>query len=148
VIAVQSSDNSIAGQSCINAGAATACAGSNLELALLPTAYAQMSRDTSITKYGSWNFIGVWTTSGTAGPLSGATVTIEDMGDAKVVFGDLGTTAFQPNATATATTASGMIMVYANEVVTLTVSASGKTSRKIVVGADPSHPSSSIVVLN
>lgn len=149
VIAVQSSDGSVAGQACINAGAATACAGSNLELALLPTAYAQMSRDSSITNYSSWSFIGVWTTSGTVGPLSGATVTVEDSGDAKIVYGDLGTTAFQPNPTATATTTSGMVMVYTNDVVTLSVSAPGKTPRHMFyAGADANHPSSSIVVLN
>lgn len=149
VIALQNADRSITGQACINNSGPTACAGSNIELAVLPTAYAQMSRDPSITNYSGWTLIGVWTTSGTPGPLSGATITVEDMADAKIVYGDLGTTAFQPNATATSTTTSGMAMVYTNDVITVTVSAPGKTSRKMFfVGADATHPSSSIVVLN
>jgi hypothetical protein len=148
VIALQSSDGALAGQACINAGAATACAQLNLELALLPTAYAQMSRDTSITKYSGWNFIGVWTTSGTVGPVMDATVTVDNGDDAKVVYGDLGTTAFQPNAGAITTTPSGMVMVYTNAIVGVTVSATGKTSRHIYIGADAQHPSSTIAVIN
>ena len=149
-VALQNTAMTIAGQTCINnAGAMTACAGTNVELPVLPTAYAQASRDTTMTKYEGWSFVGVWTTTGgTPGPVSGATVVLDPMEDAKVVFGDLGTTAFQPTAGATATTASGMFMVYTNDLVGLTVNANGKTSRHILVGADASHPSSSIVVLN
>ena len=149
-IGLQNAAGTIGGQACINnAGNPTACAGTNVELALLPTTYAQMSRDTSITKYGSWSFIGVWTTTGgTPGPVSGATVTLDMNDDAKIVYGDLGTTAFVPSAGATATTASGMIMIYANTLVTATITAPGKGTTKLYVSADPTHPSSSIAVIN
>ncbi|HET9987370.1 MAG TPA: hypothetical protein VFQ65_02600 [Kofleriaceae bacterium] len=147
-IALQNSAMTLAGQSCINAGGATACAGANVELALLPTAYAQASKDPAITKYSAWNFIGVWTTTGTAGPLGGATVTLDQGVDAKVVYGDLGTSAFQPSAGAMMTTATGMVMVYTNAVVGVTVSATGKSSRHLYIGADPNFPSSQIAVLN
>jgi len=149
-LALQNASGTIAGQSCINnAGGATACAGSNVELAVLPTAYAQASRDTSITKYAGWAFIGVWTTTGgTPGPVSGATVTLATNDDAKIVYGDLGTTAFVPNAGATATTASGMIMIYTNTLVTVTITAPGKSTTTLHVDADPEHPSSSIAVIN
>ena len=149
-IALQNSTLTLAGQSCINAGGATACAAGNLELALLPTAYAQASKDPAITKYSGWNFIGVWTSTGTAGPLGGATVTLDSGVDAKVVYGDLGTTMFVPttDSSVTTTTASGMVMVYTNSVVGVTVSAPGKTSRHLTIGADPNFPSSQIAVLN
>jgi len=149
-LALQNAAGTISGQACINnAGGATACAGANVELAVLPTAYAQMSRDATITKYAGWAFIGVWTTTGgTPGPVSGATLSLGSGDDAKVVYGDLGTTAFVPNAGATATTASGMIMVYVNTLVTATVTAPGKSTTKIYIDADPTHPASSIAVIN
>lgn len=148
-IALQNSSGTIGGQACINkAGNQTACAGTNVELALLPTTYVQMSRDTSITGYSSWSFIGVWTTTGTPGPVSGATVTLDSGEDAKIVYGDLGTTAFVPSAGATSTTASGMIMIYTNAFVHATITAPGKSTTVLQIGADPTHPSSSIAVIN
>jgi hypothetical protein len=148
-IALQNASGTLAGQACINnAGASTACAGTNVELALLPTAYAQASRDPTITNYAGWNFIGVWTTTGTVGPVSGATVTLGSGDDAKIVYGDLGTTAFVPSAGATATTASGMIMIYTNALVTATITAPGKSTTRLNINADATHPSSSIAVIN
>jgi hypothetical protein len=148
-IALKDATGTVAGQACINnAGGSTACAGANVELALLPTAYAQASRDTSITKYAGWSFIGVWTTTGTVGPVSGATAMLGSGDDAKIVYGDLGTTAFVPNATATATTASGMIMIYTNALVSVTITAPGKGTTKLNINADAGHPSSSIAVIN
>ena len=115
---------------------------------MLTTAYAQASKDPAITKYAGWNFIGVWTTTGTVGPVSGATVTLASGDDAKIVYGDLGTSAFVPNAGATATTASGMIMIYTNSLVTATITAPGKSTTKLNINADAAHPSSSIAVIN
>jgi hypothetical protein len=148
-IALQNAAGTLAGQACINrAGAVTACGGTNVELALLPTAYAQASRDPSMTRYAGWSFIGVWTTTGTVGPVMGATATLGSGDDAKIVYGDLGTTAFVPNAGATATTASGMIMIYTNALVGVTITAPGKSTTTLNINADPTHPSSSIAVIN
>jgi hypothetical protein len=149
-IALQNASGTLAGQACVNnVGGATACAGTtSVELALLPTAYMQMSRDTSITNYAAWSFIGVWTTTGTVGPVSGATVTLDPGEDAKIVYGDLGTTAFVPSAGATSTTSSGMVMIYTNALVDVTITANGKGTTKLHIGADEAHPSSAIAVIN
>jgi hypothetical protein len=149
-IALQNATGSIAGQACIsNAGGDTACGTSDVELAVLPTDYARNSRDASIKNYAAWSFIGVWTkTGGMPGPVSGATVTLDEKDDAKIVYGDLGTTAFVPSAGATATTASGMIMIYTNTLVTATITAPGKGVTKLHVNADAAHPGSAIAVIN
>ena len=102
VIALQNADRSIAGQACINnrrCDRMRADRTSSSRCCRPRTRRCRATRRSRSTAAG--RFIGVWTTSGTPGPLSGATITVEDVADAKIVYGDLGTTAFQPNATAT-----------------------------------------------
>ncbi len=142
------SASTLGGISCINVGGPSACAGSSLELALLPYSYASASIDPVLRgKYLTWGFLGVW--SGTAaGPVAGATIAFDEGDDGTIVYGELGTAAFVPNASATATTTSGMAMIYSDRVVGVTVTAPGKPSRHLWIGGDPQIPSSAIAALD
>ena len=90
----------------------------------------------------------VWTTTAPAGPLSGATVTLDANSDAQVVYGDITATTFTPAAGATATGASGGFIIYTNQVVGVTIAAPGKAPRHVWVGGGGELPAASLTVLN
>lgn len=141
-------DNStLTGLSCINGGGATACGAGALELALVPKAYADAALDAEMTKkYSGATIVGVWTSVGTVGPLSDATITLDNGDDGKVVYGSLESGAFI-SGVGTATDSTGGAIVYANGVVGITVS-TGSKMRHFQVGAAPGTPGALIAVLN
>ena len=130
---------------CINPGMATACAGTDVELPMVMTSYVQGSLTDST--YAGAVIGAVWSNTGTPGPVANATIALDANTDAKVVFGNVGTTAFTPQAAATSTDASGMFVVYASSVVGITVSAPGHEPAHVFVGAGPEMPGAALVVL-
>ncbi|MEO8550643.1 MAG: hypothetical protein ABI678_11740 [Kofleriaceae bacterium] len=143
-IGLENTDNTIAGLTCINAGVPSACGAGAFELALVPTGY---TFDPTLSgKYSGATIIGVWSAKTPIGPLSDATITIDDGADAKVVFGALASTGFTAG-TGTMTDATGGAIVYANGVVGITVTSDGMP-RKLTVGGAPGKPSAIIAVFN
>lgn len=142
-IGLENTDKTIAGMACINGGVPTACGAGALELALVPSAYVEAD---ATKKYSGATIVGVWSGTGTIGPLADATIALDSGDEGKVVFGSIGSSAFTPG-TGTATDATGGAIVYANGVVGITVSAAGKT-RHLQIGGAPGSPSAVIAVLN
>jgi hypothetical protein len=136
--------------SCINPGAPGACAAAGeVELPIMDYVYANNSVDSMLEDQFGAPMIGdVWTTAGTAGPVAGATITVDMGSTAKIVYGDPGASGFVPAMAATATTASGMYMIYGDGIIGITVSAPGKASRHVWLGGQSDIPSTSIVVVN
>ncbi|HTR50580.1 MAG TPA: hypothetical protein VMJ10_07730 [Kofleriaceae bacterium] len=131
---------------CLDPTAATACAKpGQLEGGFLS---AQFSGVQLPAQYEAVVFGGVWTNTGTKGPVAGATVTLDANSDAQVVYGSVAQTGFTANASATSTDATGGFVVYTNQVVGITVTATGHTSTHVFVGADPVVPGTSLVVVN
>jgi hypothetical protein len=134
--------------SCINPGAATACANpGEVELPLIRNGYSFAPPEGARSYEGP--VIGaVWSKSGTPGPLAGATVTFDEGADATVVYGNVGTDSFTPAAGATATDPSGMFMVFTNGVVGLTVTATGRDPVHLFVGSAHDMGGAAIAVLD
>jgi hypothetical protein len=139
----------VTGLSCINANGPTACAGANLEVAVVANDFRATADAALVTQFGAANFVGVWSSSSVpAGPVSGATVTLDDGSPkSKIIYGDINGTTFQPSG-APSTTAGGIAVVYTSGVVGITVSAPGKSPRHMYVGASAEIQSAQIAVLN
>jgi hypothetical protein len=135
--------------SCINPTAPTACAGpGQLELPFVPDEFA-LNTDSAVgDDYATWVLVGVWTSTGTPGPMAGATITVDGDSDAQVEYGDATADGFQTATGAAVTTASGMAMVYTNQIAGITVTAPGKASQHVWVGGDPWYQATSLVVVN
>lgn len=131
---------------CINPGALTACANpGEVELPLIRN-YAFGLLD-STQSYAGPVIGAVWSKSGTPGPVSGATVTLDEGASASVVYGNVGTDTFMPAADASATDSSGMFMVFTNGVVGITVSAPGHDPVHLFVGSASDQGAAAIAVL-
>ena len=133
-------DGDVAGTvGCINY-ATGACGGnSEIEVAYIDPVYAANSIDPALVKQYGAAMVGLVTRSnGTKNvPFAGATVTVNsDAADTtKVVYVDLQTTGSKlAPTTGTATTASGLFLVYSNELVSLTI-AGGGTTKTVNVGS-------------
>ena len=137
------------GLSCINAGGATACSSTNLEIAVLKDTFLGSADPALVKQYGAASFVGVWTTTGTAGPVNGATIALDAGETGKIVYGSIDTAGgkFLPSGAAT-TPEDGMAIVYAGSIVGITVSAPGKTDRHLYVGASAAQASAQIAVVN
>jgi hypothetical protein len=135
------------GLSCINANQPTACATTNLEVAVLPDTFTASADPALVKQFGAANFIGIWTAT-PAGPVEGATIVVDDGEPAtKIVYGDIGGTTFLPSGAASST-AGGLAIVYAPSVVGITVMAPNKAPRKLYIGASADQPSAQIAVVN
>ncbi|MEO8839979.1 MAG: hypothetical protein ABI591_28015 [Kofleriaceae bacterium] len=136
------------GLSCINANQPTACASTNLEVAVLADTFTASADPALVKQFGAANFVGIWTSSAPAGPVSQATITVDDGEPAtKIVYGDLSGSTFLPSGAASST-AGGLAIVYAPSVVGITVTAPGKAPRKLYIGASADQPSAQIAVVN
>jgi hypothetical protein len=138
--------NTAGAASCINPGAPAACGTGVVELPTVSYTYAGHAFD-GVTAEGSGVIGAVWTNTGTKGPVAGATITPDEGAKATIIYGDVGTTAFQRLDAATTTNASGMFLLFANEVTGITVSAPGHPSRHVWVGGAPELPGTALVVL-
>jgi hypothetical protein len=145
-IAMTDPANSFTISTCVNTTAATACAQpGQLEMPMLPSfEYAGVPP----AQYAGVVMVGVWTNTGTKGPVMGATVTLDPNSDASIVYGTAGATAFTVTAGSTSTDATGAFEVYPNQVVGITVTGpGGSPTTHIYVGADAYVPGASVVVL-
>lgn len=124
----------------------SACAGSSTELAVLPASYAADSADPALVKkFAGTIIVGVWSASGTIGPVANATLAVEAGEDAQIVYGAIGATKLTTSG-ASSTDETGGAIVYANGVVHLTATALGR-STAVYVGAAPDQPSAVIIAL-
>jgi hypothetical protein len=136
------------GLSCINANQPTACATTNLEVAVLADTFTASADPALVKQFGAANFVGIWTSSAPAGPVSGATITVDDGAPAsKIVYGDISGTTFLPSGAASST-AGGLAIVYAGSVVGISVMVSGKPTYHMYIGASAAQPSAQIAVVN
>lgn len=136
------------GLSCINANQPTACATTNLEVAVLADAFTASADPALVKQFGAANFVGIWTTAAPAGPVEDATIVVDEGAPAtKIVYGDINGTTFLPSGAASST-AGGLAIVYAPSVVGITVMAPGKAPRKLYIGASADQPSAQIAVVN
>ena len=134
--------------SCINPDAPTACANAGeIELPIVPYAYANNSIDPAQGAYSGLVIGAVWSKTGTPGPVQGATITLDAGSDAVVEYGTGGASAFTPLPEATATDASGMFEIYTNQVTGITVTAPGHGTQTLYVGAGPEAVGGALVVL-
>ena len=139
---------SATGLSCINANQPTACASTNLEVAVLADAFTASADPALVKQFGAANFVGIWTSSAPQGPVADATITVDAGAPAtKIVYGDISGTTFLPSGAA-ASTAGGLAIVYAGSVVGITVMAPGKAPRHMYIGASAEQPSAQIAVVN
>ncbi|MBA3540868.1 MAG: hypothetical protein H0T79_14745, partial [Deltaproteobacteria bacterium] len=124
-----------------------ACGGSGeFENVFVDGAIAFNSLDQSLINLYKTVVIGL-IVDGTRQPIAGATVAVDDaLGKVVYVDFDLATQKFTP-VTGTATSASGLFMLYAKTLVAATVSADGKAPKVYRLGADASSPAGVAVVL-
>jgi len=147
--AMELDTNTVTGLSCINANGPTACAGSNLEVAVIADDFRATADGALVTQFGAANFVGVWSSSSApAGPVAGATITLDDGSPkSKIIYGDINGTTFQPSG-APSTTDGGIAVVYTSGIVGITVNAPGKSPRHMFIGASAEIQSAQIAVLN
>lgn len=144
--AYQNSDASSIVSTCINPSAPTACAAPGaVEVPVVSFAYAEkVYGPQSGVPAATTTVIGaVWS----HGPVAGATVVADDGELSQVVYGDVGAATFMPMSTLTSTNASGMFVVYSQQITGITVSAPGHASQHMFVGAGPYMPGTALVVL-
>ena len=145
--AVAWDDNGAVGVTCINAGAPTACGQpGEIELPVVQESLLTNAVDGS-QPYAGFVMGVVWSNTAPVGPVQGATVTLDQGAQGAVEYGSGGAQGFTPSATASATDASGMFEVYANEVVGVTVTAPGHGTQRLFVGGDLNSVGSTIAVL-
>jgi hypothetical protein len=136
------------GLSCINANQPTACAMTNLEVAVLPDTFTASADPALVKQFGAANFVGIWTSSAPAGPVASATITVDDGAPAsKIVYGDISGTTFLPSGAASST-AGGLAIVYAGSVVGISIMVPGKPMLHMYIGASAEQPSAQIAVIN
>jgi hypothetical protein len=136
------------GLSCINANQPTACATTNLEVAVLPDTFTASADPALVKQFGAANFVGIWTSSAPAGPISGATITVDTGAPpSKIVYGDINGATFLPSGAASST-AGGLAIVYAGSVVGISVMVPGKPMHHMYIGAGAAQPSAQIAVVN
>jgi hypothetical protein len=137
------------GLSCINANQPTACAMTNLEVAVLPDTFTASADPALVKQFGAANFVGIWSSSSApAAPIAGATITVDAGAPAsKIVYGDISGTTFLPSGAA-ASTAGGLAIVYAGSVVGISVMVPGKPMLHMYIGASAETPSAQIAVVN
>jgi hypothetical protein len=142
--AYQNADFTSIVSTCINPGAATACAAAGVvEVPVVDFAYAAKVFGNSTGAPGMAVIGAVWS----KGPVAGATVIPDDGELTQVIYGDVGKQAFMPMANLTATNASGMFVVYSNAVSGVTVNAPGHAPQHLYVGAGPYMPGTALVVM-
>jgi hypothetical protein len=130
-----SSSDTAFGAACVNEERRCANAG-EIESIMLDNTYAMNSLDTNIQQNLRGAIVGA-VLDATNTPLPGATVDIGGAGE--VVYVDLDTNGKRLVAnTATATTASGMFIVYTNDLVPMKVTHAG-TTKTITVGAQRTY---------
>lgn len=145
------------GAGCINTGVATACAGANVELAVVPDsvfaavdALMSPSNKTYVSQYGAPNIVGVYSATPSPGNVSTAQIKLDDnSGTAAIVYGNFSTDgkSFTPSA-AQQTTMGGVAVVFTNHVVGITISKDGKSSRHMYIGASPDTHAAYIATLD
>ncbi len=131
---------------CINPGALTACAGSDVEVPIVSFDYAANAAH-NLNGSGLMVIGAVWSNAAKS-PVANATITVDEGATASVIYGDVGDSDFTPTATATATGTSGMFAIFSDGVVGVTVSAPGHPSRHVFVGASDVDPSTALVTLD
>jgi len=91
---------------CVNPGGANACAGTGeMDLPIVLGQYFNSSVDPTLNaSYAAPVMGGVWTTTGTAGPVANATLALDAGAKAQIVYGDPGSDRFTPASSATSTT--------------------------------------------
>ncbi|HEY0250789.1 MAG TPA: hypothetical protein VGC41_04650, partial [Kofleriaceae bacterium] len=154
--AMELGTGTMTGIACINANVPTACAASNVELAVLPDTVLSSVDDLTdgtsgpkyIEKYGAPSFVGVWQRTPAPGPVPTATVTLDSGADGAVIYGDILTGTSFSKSGASQTTSGGIAVVFTNKVVGVTVSAPGIGSRHLYIGSDVKNRASYIAVLN
>ncbi len=145
------SDGPLAG-SCVNPTAPTLCAGPNeLEVAAIDELTAFNSIDSSLAQqYGSPVFGAVWRASSAAtvtkAPIVGATVTLEDPTQGKVVYVEPGASKLMAT-TSTSTGASGMFIVYLKGESTTVIVHSGATQQRYTIASQATLPPTLLAVL-
>jgi hypothetical protein len=151
-IAVGSEGTANGGVECVNPTAPTLCADSSkLEVATLPLAYAERSREPSlVAQYGPPVFGAVFepTDSDTEIPIAGATVELAGPARGKVFYLQRGADRFTRIDGATATGADGLFVAYLHgEPTNLIVKAAGHVAQTLQVASTPDFPSTLLAAL-
>ena len=135
------------GATCLNPGLPTACAQpGEVEIPVIVGDYGVQSVDSS-QPYDGAVLGAVWTKTPAAGPVTGATVTLDDGADATVVYTSVAMDKMTPIQGATATDATGGFIIYTNQVVGITVAAPGHPSQHLYVGSARDMPATVLPVL-
>jgi hypothetical protein len=141
-----------AGVECVNPAAPTLCADpGQLEIASLPQAYVDMSREADlVARYGEPVFGGVWepTNTSTEIAIADATVELADPTQGAVFYVQRGATRFTRIDGARGTNAEGWFVAYLRgEPTLLIVKAAGHTPQSLRVGSTPDWPSTVLAAL-
>ncbi|MFT3696190.1 MAG: hypothetical protein QM831_23830 [Kofleriaceae bacterium] len=143
------------GIGCINANVTTACAGADVELAVLSDAMLASADNvmdgskTYVEEHGAPNFIGVWTMTPTPAVLETAKIELDaDSGDAAVVYGHFSDANTFMKDGSVVTNLGGVAIVFTNHVVGITISHDGKSSRHMYIGSSLGGRGSYIAVLD
>jgi hypothetical protein len=140
------------GVECVNPAAPTLCGDTGqLELAVLPQAYVDMSREADlVARYGEPVFGAVWepTNSSTEIAIPDATVELSDPTQGAVFYVQRGAARFTRIDGAHGTNAEGWFVAYIRgEPTNLIVKAAGHAPHSIQVGTTPDWPSTVLVAL-
>ena len=95
--------------------------------------------------HGYPTFVSIWEALPAKTPLTGATVTVPET--ARAVYLEVSDMRFTARVGGASTVAGGMVAIYANQVVEITIQAPGHMPRKMLVGGNPQYYSTAIAVL-
>lgn len=137
----------LVGLGCLNPAMPTVCAQpGEVELAVVPYAMLSTAVDPAlVTQFGAPVFLSIWNSATPRAPLVGASVTLADPERGKVVYLDANPQGITPQ-TRSQTGASGLVAVYTDRMMLVTIAGPTGT-RKLVVGGTMDFPSTALVVM-
>ncbi len=144
-LAADIGSTSIWSVSCGYSGATVCGIPGQLEFGVLEVNAVYPSLETAkLNQYGGVVIGSVWNTGTPKAPISGATVEVDET-HATVVYVEPNGTNLVPTG-GTATTASGMFVIYTDSVETVTIK-TARGQRQMKLGADPRYPAVALIAM-